>query len=309
MLGPTASGKSRLALAIAERTGGEVISVDAIKVYRELDIGTAKPNPQECKRVPHHGINLVAADEEFSVARFLDFVEPVLAELTGRGVMPVLDCTAPFYLKALVYGIDRGPEPDSALRAELESRQSSELHAELTLKDPDAAARIQPADQKRIVRALEIIKNSDRLASEAESWNEPRSDYRWVFTGIHWPREILYERVEKRAREMFKAGWLDEVKRIRSGPGFSRTAGSAHGYRRLLQHLAGESTYEEAVERTIADVKQFARKSMTFFRSFPRVHWLEVGAEDEIDRAAIYLALEMNQVLEVWRRTLPPTQA
>lgn len=297
VLGPTASGKSRLAVHVAERVGGEVLSVDALKVYRGMDAGTAKPTEEERARAPHHGVDLVDPDEEFSVTEFLDYAEPVLKQIRERGHVPVLDATAPYYLKALIYGLDRGPGPQTGFRAEMETRPLDELYAELKESDPQSAERIGPADRKRITRALEIIEFGDKLPSEVERWDEPRDDFRWTFTGIRWLREMLYERVRERALTMFDAGWIEEVKRIRKGKGFSVTAGKAHGYRRLQQYLDGELTLEEAKEETIRDVKQFARKSMTFFKQFPKVQWLDVSSDAEIDRAAAYLSHELKDML------------
>lgn len=297
ILGPTASGKSRLAMAVARRAGGEIISIDALKVYRGMDAGTAKPSAADRAEIPHHGIDLVGAHDEFSVAQFLDWVEPVLADIVARGKLPILDTTAPYYLKALVYGMARGPGPQPAFRTEMEKRPLPELFAALLGLDPVAAQRIGPNDRKRLIRALEIANFSDVKPSDAPKWSEPRGDYRWVFTGISWPREHLNQRVETRARQMFQAGWLDEIKRIRAARGFSRTAGLAHGYRRLQQYLDGAITLAEAEAQTIRDVRQFARKSMTFFRSFPKVQWLEVSTEEEIDRAAMYLSFELKDML------------
>jgi len=297
VLGPTASGKSRLAMAVARRAGGEIISVDALKVYRGMDAGTAKPSAADRAEIPHHGIDLVGPHEEFSVAQFLDWVEPVLADIAARGRLPILDTTAPYYLKALVYGIARGPGPQPAFRSEMETKPLPELFAALLGVDPVAAQRIGPGDRKRLIRALEVARFSESKASDAPKWTTPRGDYRWVFTGISWPRELLNARIEARARQMLDSGWLEEVQRIRAGAGFSRTAGMAHGYRRLQQMLDGVMTLAEAEAQTMRDVRQFARKSMTFFRSFPRVQWLEVTTEEEIDRAAMYLSFELKDML------------
>jgi tRNA dimethylallyltransferase len=222
----------------------------------------------------------------------------VLSDITSRGKLAILDATAPYYLKALIYGIDRGPGPQPAFREAMSGRPLHELYAELRAADPVSAARVGPGDRKRLIRALEIIRFGNKLPSEVPKWAEPRPDYRWVLTGISWQREALNTRVEARTRAMFEAGWLDEVRRIRESTGFSRTAGMAHGYRRLQQHLDGAISLGEAVELTIRDVRQFARKSMTFFRSFPKVQWLEVASEEEIDRAAAYLSNEMREFMK-----------
>jgi tRNA dimethylallyltransferase len=297
VLGPTASGKSRLCLNVAERVGGEIVSVDALKVYRGMDVGTAKPDTAERARVPHHGLDLVDASEDFSVSQYLDYVEPIIADIVKRGRVPILDTTAPYYLKAIVYGLDRGPAPRADFRAVMEARPLADLHAELKDKDPESAARIGPTDQRRLVRALEIIEFGDKLPSEVEKWGQPDPRYRWIFTGIRWPREILYARVRTRAEAMFAAGWLDEVKRLIAGAGLSTTAGKAHGYRRIRQYLQGVMTWDECVAETTRDIKTFARKSMTFFKQFPKVQWLDVTEEVEIDRAAAYLGLEIKDML------------
>ncbi len=298
IMGPTASGKSRMAMAVATRVRGEILSVDALKVYRGMDAGTAKPGLGERDAIPHHGIDLVEPHEEFSVAEFLDYAEPLLADIVKRGNVPVLDVTAPYYLKALVYGIDRGPGPNPQFRAAMDRMPAAELAAILLKDDPAAAQRIGPADKKRLVRALEMIKFGRKLPSEVKQWGQPRADYRWIFTGIRWPREILYDRVRQRGQAMFDAGWLDEVQRILAAGGFSGTSGKAHGYRRIQQYLQGALTWQECVDQTVRDVKQFARKSMTFFKGFPRVQWLDVSSETEIDRGSMYLAQEIKDMLK-----------
>lgn len=306
VMAPTASGKSRLCMAVARRVGGEILSVDALKVYRGLEVGTAKPSAAERAEIPHHGLDLVDAGAEFSVALYLDHALPVLRDIVRRGKVPILDATAPYYLKALVFGLDRGPGPQAEFRQACDQRSPAELYAELLAKDPESARRIGPADRKRLTRALEIEAFSGRLASQFARWGEPLPGFRWVFTGIEWPREVLYARVRERALRMFEQGWLDEVKSVRAGGGFSRTAGLAHGYRRLQQYLDGALGWDEAVEQTIRDVKLFARKSMTFFRRFPRTQWLQVQQDEELDRAATYLAHEVAEMQAEYLRAPRP---
>ncbi|MCC6464747.1 MAG: tRNA (adenosine(37)-N6)-dimethylallyltransferase MiaA [Planctomycetes bacterium] len=306
VMAPTASGKSRLCMAVARRVGGEILSVDALKVYRGLEAGTAKPSAEERAEIPHHGLDLVDAGTDYSVALYLDYALPVLRDIVARGKVPILDATAPYYLKALVFGLDRGPEPRAEFRQVAEQRPLGDLYAELLAKDPESARRIGPGDRKRLVRALEIAEYSGRLASQFVRWGEPLPGLRWVFTGIEWPRDVLYARVRERALRMFEQGWLDEVQAVRAGGGVSRTAGLAHGYRRLQQHLDGELTLAEAQEQTVRDVKQFARKSMTFFRRFPRTQWLQVQSDAELDRAALYLAHEVAEMQAEFLRTPGP---
>ncbi|MHC4840541.1 MAG: tRNA (adenosine(37)-N6)-dimethylallyltransferase MiaA [Planctomycetota bacterium] len=297
VLGPTASGKSTLAMNVARKLDGEIVSVDALKVYRDMDIGTAKPTAEECQDIPHHGIDIVDARSPYSVSEFLDYARPIIADIAARKKLPVLDATAPFYLKSLIFGLDRGPKPDSDFRAEMEARPVLELYEELKEIDPPSAKRIGPSDQKRLVRALEIANFSDILPSQVEQWSTPDLTYRWVMTGIQWEREKLYARVTERAQKMFESGWLDEVKAILAGDGFSQTAGKAHGYWRIQQYLDGEFDMAECIRLTIKDVKTFARKSMTFFKQFPAVQWLQVGSDEEIVRAGHYISHEIKQML------------
>lgn len=307
ILGPTASGKSRFAVSVARRLGGEILSVDALKVYRGLDIGTAKPEPDE-RDVVWHGIDLCESNEDWSVTRFLDYANPVIDDIVARGKLPILDATAPYYLKALLFGVDRGCPPDEDFRAQCEDIEAHKLHAQLMKEDPSAAQKIGPTNHRRLVRALEILQHTDRLASEPDDWGTLRDDYRWVMTGVMWEREKLYARVRERALAMFDAGWLDEVKAIEAGHGFSKPAANAHGYRRLREFINDECSLDEAKENTIKDVKTFARKCMTFFKSFPRVQWLNVNEVEDIDRAASYLAHELAVMMTEAELETPDVQ-
>lgn len=297
ILGPTASGKSLLAMEIAARLPAEIVSVDALKVYKHLDIGTAKPSPEERAKVRHHGLDLIEPSESFSVAQFLDYATPLLAEIHARGCLPILDVTAPLYLKALLYGIQPGPEPDPELRTRLENTPRDELYGELKQRDPVRAGELHPNDVRRIVRALEHVMLKGKPMSELTPWGEMRDDCQWIMTGISWPRELLYARVIARVEKMMALGWLEEVHQVQARWGFSKTAAEAHGYKRLLSHLRGEITLKEAIEMTKRDVKTYARKSMTFFKQFPKTQWLEVTNEEEIKRAALYLKNELREML------------
>lgn len=299
ILGPTASGKSLLAMEIAARLPSEVISVDAMKVYRHLNIGTAKPSIEDRAAVTHHGLDLIEPNDKFSVAQFLECASPLIGEIHGRGRLPILDVTSPLYLKALLYGIQQGPEPDFALRDQLEKTPLDELYGDLQQRDPERAKKLHPNDMKRIVRALEHVMLKGKPMSELTPWGEMRDDVQWVLTGISWPREKLYERVIARVDRMLEEGWLDETRRVQEQWGFSRTASEAHGYKRLLAHLRGEITLAEATLMTQRDVKTYARKSMTFFKQFPKVQWLSVSSEEEIRRAALYLRNELREMLIV----------
>lgn len=249
--------------------------------------------------MPHHGLDLIEPNEKFSVAQFLEYASPLIGEIHGRGKLPILDVTSPLYLKGLLYGIQQGPEPDFVLREQLEKTPLNELYGDLKERDPARAEKLHPNDMKRIVRALEHVMLKGKPMSELTPWGEMRDDVQWVLTGIAWPREKLYERVIARVDHMLEEGWLDETRRVQERWGFSRTAAEAHGYKRLLAHLRGEITLAEAELMTKRDVKTYARKSMTFFKQFPKVQWLNVASDEEIKRAALYLRNELREMLIV----------
>ena len=275
ILGPTASGKSDLALAVARRAGAEILSVDSMQVYRGMDVGTAKPSPAEREGVPHHLLDVVGPDEPFTVARFVTLADAVIADATRRGVPLVATGGTPLYYKALFEGLFEGPAADEATRARLRELPGEELYRRLTEADPAAAARIHPNDQKRLVRALEVHELTGRPISSFQThWTAPerRHDAAWV--GLDWEREALNRRINARVRAMMAAGWLEEVRRLVEAGPLSHTAAEATGYRELIDHLAGKLTLDEATEQIKIATRQLARRQMKWFRRFGGVTWL-----------------------------------
>jgi len=297
--GQTASGKSALCARLASRMGGEVVSMDALKVYRGMDIGTAKDRGSV--GAPIHLTDMVWPHEEFNVAMYLRALEGVLADVVGRGRVPVIDCGTPLYLRAFLSGMVEGPEPDAELRAALEARASGDLHAELVERDAAAAGRLHPNDRKRVIRALEYaIQTGEALSPRQTQWQTRRSDYRVFMTGPLWPGEALHRRIGARVDAMMAAGLLEEVRGIANAGGFSRTAREAIGYRQMLEHLAGLLTLSEAVELTKLRTRQLARAQMKWFRRYGDVKWLIMDgaasneeAERQLGLAAMFLAQEL----------------
>jgi tRNA dimethylallyltransferase len=277
ILGPTASGKSALALEICRRVGGELLSVDSMQVYKEMDIGTAKPTAAEQAEVRHHLIDLVAPNEPFTVARFVELADAVIADARRRGVPLVVTGGTPLYYKALFEGLIEGPGADETIRARLRELSGEELYARLKQIDPAAAERIHANDQKRLVRALEVYELTGQPISSFQThWEEknpPRYSVAWV--GLNWDREVLNRRINARTRAMMEAGWVEEVRGLLKKYGtLSHTAAEATGYAELIAHMQGKMSLDDATEQIKIGTRQLARRQMKWLRRFPNVKWL-----------------------------------
>lgn len=294
IVGPTAVGKSALAMAVAERAGAEIVSGDALQVYRGFDIGTAKPSLAERSRVPHHLIDVLDPTERFSAGRFATLARAALAEIARRGRPAVVVGGSGLYLRALLEGIAPLPPANPALRAELDRRLETEglaaLRSELVERDPATAARLGAADRQRILRALEVVLSTGRPLS---SWLadrpfglEPLPARR---VGLTLPRTLLYDRIEARVRRMIDAGWLDEVRGLlargvpREAPAFQ-----AIGYAQWVRHLAGDLDHEDALRRIVVATRRYAKRQETWFRREADVEWRDardaVGLAERLGR-------------------------
>lgn len=306
ILGQTASGKSTICQAIARRLDAEIVSMDALKVYRGMDVGTAKASEQEQSEIPHHMLDLLEPHEPFNVALYLERVEPIIKDIHSRGRLPVIDCGTPMYLQAFLSGMLDGPEPDPELRAELEAQSSEELHARLAKLDPDAAERLHVNDRLRVVRALEFALQSGEPISQAQTqFGERRDDYRFFMTGAMWEEQALRERMNARIDRMMESGLLEEVRRILNGSGFSKSASDAIGYRQLIDHLQGKCTLDEAIERMRNKTWQLGRRQMKWFSKHQGVKWLRVANEDELKRAGVFLCTELIGEMRITDHGIP----
>jgi tRNA dimethylallyltransferase len=271
ILGPTASGKSELALRVAEQIGGEILSVDSMQVYRGMDIGTAKPTREEQARVRHHLIDVVEPSEEFTVARFVEMANEVIRNADERRVPLIATGGTPLYYKALFEGMFEGPAADEEVRERLRALGNEELHRRLSESDPAAAARIHVNDTKRLIRALEVNELMGQPISSLQTeWATPTQRHDAIWFGIQWDRDELNRRINARVKQMIAAGWLDEARRL---PPLSKTAGEAAGYRELLDHISGKSSLEDAVEHIKISTRQLARRQIKWFRRFANVNW------------------------------------
>lgn len=276
ILGPTASGKSTAALEAARSAGAEILSVDSMQVYRGMDVGTAKPSPAERAAASHHLLDVVDPNEPFTVARFVEMADAVIADAGRRGVPLVVTGGTPLYYKALFDGLFGGPGADEEIRARLRDLPGDELHRRLIAIDPQAGARIHANDTKRLVRALEVFELTGQpISSFQTEWSQPARRHRAVWVGLTWEKEALNRRINARVKAMMAAGWVEEVHRLLARHGsLSPTAAEATGYRELIEHVGGRLSLEDAVERIKIATRQLARRQMKWFRRFPDVTWI-----------------------------------
>ncbi|HEX8521508.1 MAG TPA: tRNA (adenosine(37)-N6)-dimethylallyltransferase MiaA [Tepidisphaeraceae bacterium] len=295
ILGPTASGKSELAFALAQRCGAHILSVDSMQVYRGMDIGTAKPSAQERIQVRHHAIDLVEPNETFTVARFVEVADAVIADARGQGVPLIATGGTPLYFKALFEGMFEGPSADAALRDRLRALTNEELHQKLQTVDPAAAGRIHLNDTKRLVRALEVYELTGQpITSLQREWGSDHLRHEAIWIGLDWEREQLNRRINARVKAMMAAGWVEETRELlKEYAELSKTAAEATGYQEILQHLHGKMSLEEATEQIKIATRQLARRQMKWFRRFLNVSWLD-GAkplEEKLEHAMKYWSL------------------
>lgn len=276
--GPTAAGKTALALSLARRLDAEIVSADSMAVYRGLDIGTAKPSPAERAAVPHHLVDLVSPAESFSVARWLAAAGAAVDEIRARQRRILFVGGTPLYLRALRDGLAPLPPADparrGALQAEAEAVGNGPLHARLAACDPVAAARIHPHDTKRIIRALEVVQATGRPLTAAFA-PAPHPVFESQLLVVDLPRALLHERIDRRVEAMFAAGLVDEVRAAAAGQGgIGPTAGQAAGYAEALDVLAGRLSRAEAIRRTQDRTRQLAKRQLTWLRSFKGAVWI-----------------------------------
>jgi tRNA dimethylallyltransferase len=292
VVGPTATGKSELGVALAEQVGGEVVNADSMQLYRGMDIGTAKLTPAERRGVPHHVLDIWPVTEPASVAEYQRLARAAIDDVLARGRLPVLVGGSGLYVRAVLDDLGF-PGTDPALRARLEAELAAVgaavLHARLSTLDSAAAAQILPSNGRRIVRALEVMELTGRpFAGRLPAY---RAVYDTVQIGLDHPAAELDARVAARVDRMWERGLPDEVRRLvdaglREGP----TASRALGYRQLLRALAGSSTVEDARVETVRATRRFVRRQRSWFRRDPRVRWLDAGATGPAELVAAALS-------------------
>ncbi len=283
IIGPTASGKSSLAMRLAEEIGGEILSVDSMQVYRGMDVGTAKPTFEEQRAVRHHLIDLVDPTATFTVARFVELADEAIADAKRRDIPLIAVGGTPLYYKALFQGMFEGPGADDAIRARLRATPSDQLHKRLSKVDPAAATRIHSNDHRRLIRALEVYELTGKpISSFQTEWDSPTARHEATWIGLSWEKDALNQRINARTKAMMSAGWLEETRALLARYGqLSKTAAEATGYHQLIEHLEGWMPLDEAVEQIKIGTRQLARRQMKWLRRFPNVRWLKGDREIE----------------------------
>lgn len=295
LAGPTAVGKSAVALALAERIGGEIVSVDSMQVYRGLDLGTAKPSAAERAHARHHLIDVVELTEPFDAAAFLRLARAAVADIASRGHVPIFCGGTGLYFKAWFDGLGEAPPADAALRTELEAAPLDELLRELEARDPEAFARIDLQNPRRVVRAVEVIRLTGKpFSAQRAEWTTQDSRLKSRdLKVITFSRETadLRSRIDARVDAMFAAGLVAETQALLArGLGRNRTAMQAIGYRQVIEHLRGERGLAATIELVKTKTRQFARRQMTWFRRQLPVEWVELPPDADAARVASPLA-------------------
>jgi tRNA dimethylallyltransferase len=302
LLGPTASGKTAVALELAQRFPAEIVSVDSAQVYRDMDVGTAKPVPEERERVRHHLIDILDPTEAYSAGRFRDDALRLVKEIHARGRTPILAGGTMLYFRALTRGLADLPPAQPAIRAEIEARAALEgwpaLHRELASVDPIAAARIEPADAQRIQRALEVHRFTGRALSSFHGEAQAPLPFDGLHIGLEpSERAVLHDRIARRFRAMLERGLVDEVKALKTRYALdaSMPAMRAVGYRQVWETLGGEASAATLEARGIAATRQLAKRQLTWLRGMPQVERFDCLRPDLAqavgDRAESFLTL------------------
>ncbi|HTV66178.1 MAG TPA: tRNA (adenosine(37)-N6)-dimethylallyltransferase MiaA [Bryocella sp.] len=291
ILGPTASGKSALAITLAQPFSGEIVSCDSVAVYREFEVGTAKPTREERATVRHHLLDVIAPDEAFTAGDYARQARAAVGEISSRGRLPIVVGGTGLYLRSLLEGLFPGPQRSEQLRERLRQRaaerSSPYLHRILRRLDPSAAGNIHENDAAKLIRAIEVCLASRQQMSELwkRQGRDPLRGFRILRIGLNPPREQLYRRINLRAQQMFANGLLDETRHLVERYGKLKLVAplDALGYRQARQHLEGELTLEQATAAAQQGHRNYAKRQMTWFRREPDVHWLEgFGDDDEI---------------------------
>ena len=293
VVGPTATGKTALGVALAEQFGGEVISADSMQIYKGLDVGTAKVTPEETHGIPHHAVDLLEPDQTFSVADFTAMAGRLEQEIAGRGHLPILVGGTGLYVQSFLYGVRFTEEKAPAglreqLAEELAQKGGAALYAELQQVDPEAAAVIHPNNQVRVLRALEHYRATGKKLSEQKADSLPsEKPYHSLILGLDFPeRAQLYRRIDLRVDLMMEQDLLNEAKRVWEHRDTYKTAAQAIGYKEFFPYFAGESALAPCVEKLKQASRNYAKRQLTWFRHMEGICWLDASAPDVREQAA-----------------------
>ena len=289
IVGPTAVGKTEIAIQLAQHLDAEIVSLDSRQIYREMDIGTAKPTPDQRGAVPHHLIDCVEVDQSFSVAEYQRLADAAITEIHGRERQAMAVGGAGLYFRGLIDGLFDGPGADAKIRSkfqrEADEHGNAALHERLRQCDPETADRVHPNNRVKVIRALEVYELTGKpISALQEQWKTDEPRYAFRAFGLNMPREMLYRRIENRVDQMVEVGLIEEVKRLLD-QGYPRdcVAMQSFGYKELIEYLDGGRTLDEAIALLKQNTRRFAKRQLTWFCSDPRIEWLDISQFSSID--------------------------
>ena len=288
LAGPTAVGKSEIAVALAEKMSGEIISVDSMQVYRGLDIGTAKPDAATQKKIPHHLVDVCDLSEPFDAAKFVRLANQAVAEILARNKTPVFCGGTGLYFKAFLDGLGEAPPADPALRAELEAAPLETLLEELRRRDPATYEKIDKHNPRRVIRALEVVQITGKsFLSQQSEWPEKRTSSETIYL-LNRSTGDLRNRINSRVEEMFRRGLVEETRELlKRGLAENRNAMQSIGYRQVVEHLHGESDLAGTMELVKIRTRQFAKRQLTWFRRHGNCQWIELKPEETVEEILV----------------------
>lgn len=299
LAGPTAVGKSAVALELAGRMGGEILSVDSMQVYRGLNIGTAKPSAAEQRRIPHHLIDVADLNESFDAARFLQLAATAVKQIQSRGHVPIFCGGTGLYFKAFIEGLGEAPSASPELRAELETTPLETLLDELKQWDPVTFERVDRKNPRRVIRALEVIRLTGKpFSSQRAAWSPASKTVISRSFGLTREMTDLRDRIDRRVNAMFSEGLVTETENLmRHGLEQNRTALQALGYRQVVEHLHGELPLDKTIELVKIRTRQFAKRQLTWFRRQMTLKWIEIGKNDASEIVAKRILTDLNSTI------------
>ncbi|MBN1127279.1 MAG: tRNA (adenosine(37)-N6)-dimethylallyltransferase MiaA [Sedimentisphaerales bacterium] len=288
ILGVTASGKGTLAFELAQRFNGEIISVDSMKVYKRMDIGTAKPSKERRQEVRHHLIDVVEPSEAFSVDQFLHHTNRAIEQIQAAGKAVIAVGGTAMYIKALLYGLFEGPGSDEKIRNQLDDKITRQglhaLYTELARIDPAAARRIHPNDTRRIVRALEVFELTGKpISFFQQQWEGPEK-HSWTVIGLRREKTQESGRINRRVKQMIEQGLAEEVRALLAeDKPLSSQAQAAIGYAEMIEHLQGKMNFDDTIEQIKINTRKLAKAQRTWFKTFRGVHWIDITEQDTLE--------------------------
>jgi tRNA dimethylallyltransferase len=295
IVGPTAVGKTEVAVEVAEKLGAEIVSIDSMQIYKGMDIGTAKPSPEQRASVRHHLIDVLEPSHPLTVSEFQSLARTAIEEAAERGALPLLVGGSGLYFRAVVDDL-RFPPRAGAVRRGFEDEADrlgpEALHARLAEVDPVAASRIEPGNARRTVRALEVIEITGSKFSDNSEWERYESYYELAIAGLRWPRNELYARIESRVARMLRDGLVEESRRLERA-GLGTTARQALGYRQVLES-ASSTPAEDLRDEIVRATKRFARRQESWFKTDPRLLWFEAAKPDLARELAAFFESRLN---------------